>query len=125
MKFQQGNDAIIAYQVFINGGVDGSDFTMILNASAPKFKDFNVLYSNGIVAGRTYEVKYRAQNSLGLGELSPVGTIFAGQLPDAVGPVKIYNSGKSIVVEWNDTFQDYGLPISAYSVLFLDYKGSY
>jgi hypothetical protein len=50
----QGNDAIIAYQVFMNGGVDGSAFTMILNASAPKFKDFQVLHSNGVVAGRAY-----------------------------------------------------------------------
>ena len=125
MKDQQGNDGIIAYQVFINDGVDGSAFTIIMNASTPGFNNFNVLYSNGVVAGKTYQIKYRAQNSFGFGEFSPVGTIFAAQLTDAVGPIKIYNVDKTVVVEWVDTFEDYGYPISSYNVLFVSYEGQY
>lgn len=61
----------------------GSDYFMILNATAPSFNMFNLIYSKNITSGQAYLVKYRAVNAVGPGLFSPILTINAAAPPKA------------------------------------------
>ena len=61
----------------------GSDYFMILNATAPSFNMFNLIYSKNISHGQVYYVKYRAVNSVGPGPFSQVLSIYNFGVPKA------------------------------------------
>ena len=104
----------------MNDGTAGSQFRMILNAIAPDYNFTSLIYTDGVVAGRSYAVKYRAVNSYGEGDFSQESIIYAGIPPTPVKPVYFYLEGSNIIVEWNDTFIDNGFPIQSYNV-FINY----
>ena len=79
----QGGNPVLSYEIFMANASLGSEYYIILNATSPNFNMFNMIYSNNIISGQSYLLKYRAVNSFGPGLFSPIRTIYAAALPKA------------------------------------------
>ena len=103
----------------------GSDYFMILNATAPSFNMFNLIYSKNISYGQVYYVKYRAVNSVGPGPFSQVLSISSVGAPKAKKALVVEYIGANILISWKTSFEDNGSIISRYNILFGDNGGNY
>lgn len=71
-----GGDDIISYEVLMDDG-EGGDFSSQIGLNIFNLK-LSYTISTGIEKGSYYRFMYRARNSVGWGELSPIGYILAG-----------------------------------------------
>ncbi len=68
-------------------------------------------------------MKYRVRNEIGPGPFSNMALIIAAKLPKAVNATTVQQVGDTLKVYWNNSFEDYGFPMTSYSIVIIDYYG--
>lgn len=76
-----------------------------------------------MTSGRTYNIKYRAENIFGWGTFSPIGTITASTLPGVPGTPTTANSGTDVIIDWTAPSSTGGTGISL-TAYIISIKGS-
>jgi len=100
---------VTSYHIQIDDGLGGS-FTTIQGLTSNSLS-LSVSKSTGVIAGRTYRVRYRARNAIGFGSYSDIGYILAARKPDTpVPPV--------ITIEGTNAKLTFSLPYNGGSTIF-------
>lgn len=78
----------------------------------------SILVTSGIQSGKTYRLRYRAHNSQGWSEYSPIGEILAATIPGASSQPTTQVAGVNVVISWEQPLLTGGnnVPITKYEV---------
>ena len=112
-----GGSVITAYQVEWDQGPDIKVWALLDESLSSQ-----ITMSTGIVAGRLYGFRYRAQNRQGWGPYSEVTYILAANVPAQIAPVETSLVSTNVKVTW--IIPDNGSqPITRFNIEFLASDG--
>lgn len=112
---QNGNSAIISYQLDIDDG-EGGAFRPVGGYDPISLK---TIYSirEGIVRGRTYRLRYRTLNGVGFSQYSPLLYATAANVPGApAAPRLVSATGASITMSFQPTPENGGSQVLYYEL---------
>jgi hypothetical protein len=119
-----GGTAVTGYELQVDDGAGGS-FTSAVGGGATPYTLNSVLITSSITSGATYRAIYRAQNVLGWGPFSAIGTVTAAGTPTTPGSPTTSISGTGVVISWTapSSTGGSGIALTSYKVEVLSSDG--
>jgi hypothetical protein len=77
----------------------GGNFVEVVGFTTPYTLN-SIFVTSGIQSGKTYRLRYRAHNSQGWSDYSPIGYILAATIPGQSSQPSTQVAGVNVVISW-------------------------
>jgi hypothetical protein len=119
-----GGETVTSYNLQYRESQESLEWIDLTGVETP-FTDTTFSVTSDITVGRTYEFRYRAQNSQGFGPFSEELQLVAARRTDQVTNVITSNEYTLVKITWHEPAYDGGSPLLGYRIKIKTSAGQY